>query len=53
VLPSLRERWDGARVLLIGHAATRFALQVHFDGAVLDDVIDADFDWQPGWTYSY
>jgi 2,3-bisphosphoglycerate-dependent phosphoglycerate mutase len=51
VLPDLRLRWDGLRVLLIGHAATRFAMRVHFDGAVLDDVIDADFAWQPGWEY--
>jgi 2,3-bisphosphoglycerate-dependent phosphoglycerate mutase len=52
VLPDLRLRWDGLRVLLIGHAATRFALRAHFDGSALDDIIDADFAWQPGWEYS-
>jgi 2,3-bisphosphoglycerate-dependent phosphoglycerate mutase len=50
VLSSLH-RWDGATVLLIGHAATRFALRVHFDGEDLADVVDADFAWQPGWEY--
>lgn len=51
VLPDLRLRWDGATVLLIGHAATRSAMRVQFDGATIDDVIDADFGWQPGWEY--
>jgi 2,3-bisphosphoglycerate-dependent phosphoglycerate mutase len=51
VLPDLRRVWDGLTVLLIGHAATRFAMRVHFDGADLDDIIDADFGWQPGWEY--
>jgi 2,3-bisphosphoglycerate-dependent phosphoglycerate mutase len=51
VLPDLRRMWDGLSVLLIGHAATRFAMRVHFDGAELDDIIDADFAWQPGWEY--
>ena len=53
VLPDLRLRWDGARVLLIGHGATRFALIHHFDGVALEDLVDADIGWQPGWEYSY
>lgn len=51
VLPDLKLRWDGGRVLLIGHVATRWAMQIAFDGAVLDDLVDADFGWREGWEY--
>lgn len=51
VLPDLHPRWSGATVLLIGHAATRFAMRVAFDGERADDVVDADLGWQPGWVY--
>jgi broad specificity phosphatase PhoE len=44
--------WDGRRVLLIGHAATRWALDHLLAGAELAAVVDAPFDWRPGWTYS-
>ena len=53
VLPDLRARWDGARVLLIGHSSTRWALQIAFDGRTLEDLVDADFAWQEGWEYRY
>jgi broad specificity phosphatase PhoE len=53
VLPDLRLRWEGRRVLLIGHASTRFAMRVAFDGARLDEIVDADFGWQPGRVYRY
>lgn len=44
--------WDGNRVVLIGHSATRWALECLLAGAALEDLVDAPFEWQEGWTYS-
>jgi broad specificity phosphatase PhoE len=45
-----RER-DGERVLVIGHSATRFALDVVAGGRQLEEVMAEPFAWQPGWEY--
>ena len=42
---------DGSRVLLIGHVATRWALDQRVPGRTLDELVAAPFDWQPGWDY--
>ena len=39
------------RVLLIGHMATRFALEARTTGTSLRELIDAPFRWRPGWEY--
>lgn len=48
----LRRDRDGERVLVIGHAATRWALEVAFRGRSLEEVLAEEFVWQPGWEYS-
>ena len=45
------EPFDGRRVLVIGHSATRWALEVLVGGRSLEELVDAPFDWQPGWVY--
>ena len=50
-LGDLSLRWAGARVLVIGHVATRWAFEHALIGAALDDLIDADFNWREGWEY--
>jgi 2,3-bisphosphoglycerate-dependent phosphoglycerate mutase len=47
----LHLRWDDARVLIIGHVATRWALEHLVNGISLDDLCDADFAWQEGWEF--
>jgi broad specificity phosphatase PhoE len=42
---------DGERVLVIGHSATRLALEVAANGRALEDLVGAPFSWQPGWDY--
>jgi len=42
---------DGRRVLLIGHVATRWALDVRAQAATLEELVVAEFDWRPGWEY--
>lgn len=44
---------DDERVLLIGHAATRWALDHLANGVPLEQLVAAPFDWQEGWEYRY
>ena len=44
-------RWDDKRLVVIGHAATRWALQHIVDRERLEDVVGAPFEWQEGWEY--
>ena len=50
-LDDLLLRWNGTRVLVIGHVATRWALDHFIDGVPLEELIQADFAWQEGWEY--
>jgi broad specificity phosphatase PhoE len=50
-LYDLAHAWDGARVLLIGHSATRWALDHLVHGVPLADLVEAPFEWQEGWEY--
>jgi broad specificity phosphatase PhoE len=42
---------DGQRVLLVGHAATRFALDHLLTGRPLEAAVAAPFAWREGWEY--
>jgi 2,3-bisphosphoglycerate-dependent phosphoglycerate mutase len=50
-LQELRADHDGQRVLLIGHVATRWALDHFVRGVALEDLVDAPFQWREGWEY--
>jgi broad specificity phosphatase PhoE len=52
-LDDLLPERDGARVLLVSHAAPRWALQHLLDGVPLEKAVGAPFTWQPGWEYRY
>jgi alpha-ribazole phosphatase/probable phosphoglycerate mutase len=51
-LGDLASDWDGRRVLIIAHSANYWALQVLLGGARLEDLVDAPFNWQPGWFFT-
>jgi 2,3-bisphosphoglycerate-dependent phosphoglycerate mutase len=51
-LGDLTLRWAGQRVLVIGHTATRWGLDHLIGGVSLEDLVTADFAWQPGWEYT-
>lgn len=51
LLRDLSVEWDGRRVLLVSHSANRWALQCLLEGARLEDLVDAPFDWRPGWEF--
>lgn len=48
-LHDLRARWNGKRVLVVSHAAPRWALQHLLDGIPLEELVEAPFEWRPGW----
>jgi 2,3-bisphosphoglycerate-dependent phosphoglycerate mutase len=50
-LGDLPLRWEGQRVLLIGHVATRWGLDHFIGGAELEDLAEQDFVWREGWEY--
>jgi 2,3-bisphosphoglycerate-dependent phosphoglycerate mutase len=51
-LEDLPTRWAGERVLLIGHVATRWALDHLLRGSPLESLVGEDFAWQEGWEYT-
>ena len=52
VLDALTRTRDGQRVCLIGHVATRWALDHVVTGTRLEDLVEAPFDWREGWEYT-
>ena len=50
-LDDLSREYDGKRILLIGHSATRWALDHLLDGQNLEEAV-GPFEWQEGWTYT-
>lgn len=50
-LGDLPLRWNGQRVLVIGHVATRWGLEHLIREVPLEDLTEEDFTWQEGWEY--
>jgi broad specificity phosphatase PhoE len=50
-LDDLTPRWSGERVLVVGHVATRWALDHYLNDVPLETLVAADFAWQEGWEY--
>jgi 2,3-bisphosphoglycerate-dependent phosphoglycerate mutase len=51
-LAELPSGYTGERVLIIGHVATRWALDHVARGIPLEQLVAAEFDWQEGWEYT-
>jgi broad specificity phosphatase PhoE len=51
-LQGLSHAWDGKSVVIIGHSATRWALDHLLCGQALSDLVNARFSWQEGWRYT-
>jgi broad specificity phosphatase PhoE len=51
-LHDLRE-YDGRRVLLVGHSATRWSLEHLIHGTRLESLVDEQATWREGWWYRY
>ena len=50
-LADLPSRWDGLRILVVGHVATRWGLDRFISGSDLRDLATSRFAWQEGWEY--
>jgi broad specificity phosphatase PhoE len=50
-LADLAPRWDGLRILVVGHVATRWGLERFVNGVDLRDLATSEFIWQEGWEY--
>jgi broad specificity phosphatase PhoE len=51
-LEDVRRFHDGRYVVVVSHAAPRWALQHLLEGTPLPDAIAAPFEWQEGWEYT-
>ena len=52
-LEELARTRAGERVIVIGHAATRFAFDHLVNGEPLETLVEAPFHWQEGWEYRF
>jgi len=50
-LDELAEKYDGKKVMIIGHRATQYGLEYVVHAKTLEEIIPAPWSWQPGWTY--
>ena len=50
-LNSIREKYDGKKIMIIGHRATQYGLDHIIDGVPLEQLVSTKFKWQPGWKY--
>lgn len=52
-LEDLFKKYDGKRVMIIGHRATQYGLDNLINGVPLKELVASPFKWQPGWTYEF
>lgn len=50
-LEDLLRRYNGKRVMIIGHRATQYGLEHWINNVPLEKIIPAPWKWQPGWEY--
>jgi 2,3-bisphosphoglycerate-dependent phosphoglycerate mutase len=51
-LHDLPPRFVDRRVAVIGHSATKWALDHILEGTPLEELVEGSFRWQPGWRYA-
>jgi 2,3-bisphosphoglycerate-dependent phosphoglycerate mutase len=51
-LQDLPPRYPDKQIVVIGHSATKWALDHLLEGAPLDELVEESFRWQPGWLYT-
>jgi broad specificity phosphatase PhoE len=50
-LEDVKQRYPGWHLLVIGHRATRWGLEVLVSRTTFEDVIRRPFEWRPYWEY--
>lgn len=51
VLADIPLFWNNSRILIIGHVATRWALEHFLNGIPLEELAVQEFNWRAGWEY--
>ncbi len=51
-LQDLSPRYADQRIGVIGHSATKWALDHLLEGTPLEELVEGSFRWQPGWLYT-
>lgn len=52
-LEELLKKYDGRKVMIIGHRATQYGLEHWINGASYKKLVTDPWKWQPGWTYNF
>jgi broad specificity phosphatase PhoE len=47
----LKQKYPGKTVLVIGHRATQYGLEVLINGKTFEELLNVKFKWQPYWEY--
>lgn len=50
-LDETKGKYEGKRIMIIGHRATQYGLENLINGISLEQIIPAPWKWKPGWTY--
>jgi broad specificity phosphatase PhoE len=51
ILTDLPTRWDGQRIMIIGHRATHRALDHVINNITVEELVVEDYVWREGWEY--
>jgi 2,3-bisphosphoglycerate-dependent phosphoglycerate mutase len=51
-LHDLPPRFADQRILVIGHSATKWALDHLLEGTPIEELVEGSFRWEPGWLYT-
>jgi broad specificity phosphatase PhoE len=51
-IDDVASEWDGRKIVVIGHRATKLALDHLLGDLSLEEAVAAPFVWQPGWSYT-
>ncbi len=51
-LQDLLKKYGGKKVMILGHRATQYGLEHWIKRLPLEEVIPAQWKWQPGWEYT-
>lgn len=50
-LQDLLKKYEGKKIMIIGHRATQYGLEYWINGVPLKKVVTDLWKWQPGWKY--
>ncbi len=49
----LKEKYPDKIVLVVGHRATQYGLDMLYGGKTIEECLNAPFQWQPYWEYNF